>query len=718
MIKNSFRIYRNDLKKIFTNYAAIIIIFTLALLPSFYAWFNIKACWDPYSAEATGQIKVAVINGDNGTELNGKEINLGSKVVEELKNNNTLGWVFMSEEESIEALERGKIYASIAFDEDFSKDITSFITSDIQKGKIIYSVNEKINAIAPKITSKGATAVQGKVDAAVVETVSKVVLSSAQEAGYKIKEDILPKLQDAENILIEISGKFDEINSTVNNADEAVGKVKELLVSVENDMPLIQETITNTENLTQSVEDFITKAKDGLKNIAPTIREDLSLTNKISGEVSKYVNLIIDAVNNNSAELPQMLSSLHNKLASSQKLLDSTLSLLNKLNNMSTNKQLQNVIDELTRLKNGVDNSLNIVSSVENAVNNGQGVDLSLLENVRSLADDINNTTNNILNVFDSEIVSKIDKICDEAFVVSQNVFDSLKQAEAKLPEVNDIITSVLDVLNKSGSGLDYLKEHLPVVEQKIVELRDKIAEANENSAINELIDLLLNDVEARAQFLASPVEIVENDLYPMSNYGSAMTPFYSVLCLWVGTTLMVSMLSVEVHGAYSPHEVYLGKLYLFVTIGIMQAAIAALGDLYLLKIYCVNHPVFFWGLIYAAIVFTILVYTLVSVFGNVGKVIAIILLVLQVAGSGGTFPIQLTPRFFQVINPYLPFTYAISMEREAIGGIVEDVLYRDIGVLSLYILGSLIIGLLLKKIVNKRVIKFSEKFKESGLGE
>ena len=718
MIKNSFRIYRNDLKKIFTNYAAIIIIFTLALLPSFYAWFNIKACWDPYSAEATGQIKVAVVNGDNGTELNGKEINLGSKVVEELKNNNTLGWVFMSEEESIEALERGKIYASIAFDEDFSKDITSFITSDIQKGKIIYSVNEKINAIAPKITSKGATAVQEKVDSAVVETVSKVVLSAAQEAGYKIKEDILPKLQEAENILVEISGRFDEINSTVNNADTAVDRIKELLVSVQNDMPLIQDTITNTENLTQSVEGFIAKAKEGLNNIAPTIKEDLSLVNKISGEVSKYVNLIIDAVNNNSAELPQMLSSLHNRLTSSQKLLDSTLTILNKLNDMSINKQLQNVIDELNRVKAGVNNSLDVISSIENAVNNGQGVDLSLLENIKSLADDINSTTGSILNVFDSDIVSQIDKICDEAFVVAQNVLESLRAAETKLPEVNNIITSVLDVLDKSSAGLDYLKKNLPMVEQRIVELRDKIAEANENSAINDLIDLLLNDVEARAQFLASPVEIVENDLFPMGNYGSAMTPFYSVLCLWVGTTLMVSMLSVDVHGAYSPHEVYLGKLYLFVTIGIMQAAIAALGDLYLLKIYCVNHPVFFWGLIYAAIVFTILVYTLVSVFGNVGKVIAIILLVLQVAGSGGTFPIQLTPRFFQVINPYLPFTYAISMEREAIGGIVEDVLYRDIGVLSLYILGSLIIGLLLKKIVNKRVIKFSEKFKESGLGE
>ncbi len=718
MIKNSFRIYKNDLKKVFTNYAAIIIIFTLALLPSFYAWFNIKACWDPYSAEATGQIKVAVVNKDTGAELNGKEINLGEQVVDELKNNNTLGWVFMSEEESIEALEKGKIYASIALDEEFSKDITSFITKDIKKGKIIYSVNEKINAIAPKITSKGATAVQDKVDAAVVETVSKVVLSAAQEAGYKIKDDIIPKLQEAENILVDISGRFDEINSTVNNADTSVDKIKELLVSVQKDMPLIKDTIANTQNLTQSVESFISKAKEGLNNIAPTIKEDLNMANSISSEISKYVDLIIDAVNNNSAELPNMIASLHSRLNTSEKLLDSAITIFNKLNDMSINKQLQNVIDQLNSLKSGVDNALNIVSSFEDSINNGQGIDLSLLENIKKLADNMNNTTSNILNIFDSDIVSQIDQICDEAFVVAQNVLESLKAAETKFPDADNIINSVLDILNKSSTGLDYLKENLPKAETRILELRDKMADANNNSAFNELIDLLLNDVEARAQFLASPVEIVENDLYPISNYGTAMSPFYSVLCLWVGTTLMVSMLSAEAHGAYSPREIYLGKLYLFVTVGILQGVIVALGDLYLLKIYCVNPLVFFLGLVYSAIVFTTIVYTLVSVFGNIGKVIAIILLVLQVAGSGGTFPIQLTPKFFQIINPYLPFTYAISMEREAIGGIVQDVLYRDIGVLSLYILGSLIIGLLLKKIVNKRVIKFSEKFKESGLGE
>ena len=244
------------------------------------------------------------------------------------------------------------------------------------------------------------------------------------------------------------------------------------------------------------------------------------------------------------------------------------------------------------------------------------------------------------------------------------------------------------------------------------------MAEANESSEIKELIDLLLNDVQTRADFLKSPVEITENDLFPMGNYGSAMTPFYTVLCLWVGQTLLVSMLSVEVHGAYRISEEYFGKLLLFVTIGIIQAVIAALGDLYILKVYCTNPLAFVLGMIYTGIVFTILVYTLVSVFGNVGKVIAIILLVLQVAGSGGTFPIQLTPKFFQIINPYLPFTYAISMARESIGGIVKKVMYRDCGILAIYILASLIIALVFKKPFNKFMKKFTKKFAESGIGE
>ena len=178
----------------------------------------------------------------------------------------------------------------------------------------------------------------------------------------------------------------------------------------------------------------------------------------------------------------------------------------------------------------------------------------------------------------------------------------------------------------------------------------------------------------------------------------------------------MASMLGVEVYGAYRASEVYFGKLFLFVSVGIIQGVIVSLGDLYLLNIYCKNPFTFFAGLIYTAIVFTTIIYSLVSVFGNVGKVAAIILLVLQVAGSGGTFPVQLTPKFFQIINPYLPFTYAISIGREAIGGIVEEVIYKDIFILAVFMILSVVLSLFLKKPFNKILKKFTEKFEESGI--
>ena len=159
-------------------------------------------------------------------------------------------------------------------------------------------------------------------------------------------------------------------------------------------------------------------------------------------------------------------------------------------------------------------------------------------------------------------------------------------------------------------------------------------------------------------------------------------------------------------------------KSWLFGTIGFIQALIIALGDLYLLKIYCVNPGLFIAGILFTSITFAFIVYSLVSVFGNVGKVISIILLVLQVAGSGGTFPIQLTPKFFQSIHPFLPFTYAISFAREAIGGVVENVLTQDVFALMFYITMAILISIFLKRPINKLSSGFAKKYEESGLGE
>lgn len=198
------------------------------------------------------------------------------------------------------------------------------------------------------------------------------------------------------------------------------------------------------------------------------------------------------------------------------------------------------------------------------------------------------------------------------------------------------------------------------------------------------------------------------------------MSPFFTTLSLWVGALLLVSLLSVDVHStsetAYRSYHVHFGRYLTFLTIAIVQSLLVTIGDIWLLKAYVADKIWFvLFGVILSA-VFMLIVYTLVSVFGNVGKAMAIVLLVLQLAGSGGTFPIQVTPPFFQAIHPFLPFTYAISMMREAVGGILWDIVARDLIALALFAGAALLIGLALKKWINRYSTKMLEKAKQSGL--
>ena len=263
-MKDAFKIYKNDMKNIFKNYGALIVVIALCILPSLYAWFNIKASWDPYAESATSGIKIGVVNKDLGATLNGKEVNLGNDVVDELKNNKQMGWQFVSEEEATKNVEEGKYYAMITIPEDFSKSLTSIITQDIEKGNIIYTVNEKINAIAPKLTDKGASAIQEKVSKAVVETASDAIFGVGKDLGTEL-ENQLPRLNNIYNQLLEVQSQFSNINDVVNLAGDGADKLKTLISDIQNDIPLITETLENSQKLGTNLEEFLSTSKSNLK---------------------------------------------------------------------------------------------------------------------------------------------------------------------------------------------------------------------------------------------------------------------------------------------------------------------------------------------------------------------------------------------------------------------------------------------------------------------
>ena len=716
-MNNIFKIYKDDIKKIFTNYAALIVFIALSILPSLYAWFNIKASWDPYGKEATSQIKIGVVNKDKGAELKGEFKNIGNQIIDQLKENDVMGWQFVSEKEAVKAVEEGSYYAMITIPEEFSEDILSLISDDIKKGKIIYTVNEKVNAIAPKITVKGATAVQENVNKTVIETVSDIVLSTAKDLGIEV-EGQLPKLDNLYDKLVEIQSKFKDLYETTDLAYDGVNKVADLVTNLQNDIPLITDTLNSTKGLATNLIDFITTSQGEINNIAPTIKTDIGLVKDLADEVSSYVDVVINAIKTNGENVKVLLENLSTKVSSLKEYITSIRVLVEKINGQSQNGALSGVLSQLETAENNLNQLYNEIESIRNLLDNGNVLDTSKLENAKTVLNDVSNIAGNLYEKFDTEILGNINTILNTANDSAKGALEILQRAQDKLPQVEEILTTVSALCNKGNEGIKYAKDNLPRAEEIVNEVTSKVAKIKDSSDLKDLLKLIANNVEERSNYLTSPVELEENSLYPMRNYGTAMTPFYSVLALWVGMTLLVSMFSVEAHGEYNHMEVYFGKLLLFLTIGMTQALIVSLGDLYLLKIYCVNPALFVTGILFTSVVFVAIVYSLVSVFGNVGKVTAIILLVLQVAGSGGTFPIQLTPKFFQIINPFLPFTYAISFAREAIGGVVQSVLVKDIVIMLIYIVVSILISIFLKKPINNLLSGFTKKFHESGLGE
>ena len=713
-MKNIFKLYLRDMRNIFSNYAALIVAIALCILPSLYAWFNIEASWDPYSQNATSQIKIGVVNKDKGTDLNGKYINIGDKVIEGLKGNKQMGWQFVSEEEAYKNVEEGDYYATLTIPENFSENLTSILSVDIKKGEIIYTVNEKINAIAPKLTDKGATGVQENVSKALVETVSNAIFSVGNEVGITL-EGQLPRITNIYNALLQVQSHFSDINEVADMADEGATKTKDLVAKIQGDIPRIEETVKNAKELTSELESFLKTSKGSINKFAPSLKQDIKLVGEISRDVGKTTDGLINAISAGSDKIPVIIDNLLAKATSLRDMNKSLIRALEVINKINPASNLTETINTLKGLEGKIEV---IITSLNEAKNNEDKIDTTRLNQITDMSNQIASSAEDLYGRFDGQIMPSINNILDKAYTVADDSLKILQQVEAKIPDVQGILTTVYEGVDKGEEGIKFIKGKLPEAEQTINDIVDKMNRVENGNGFTDIINILKSDVEKRSDFLANPVEIVENKLFPIANYGTGMTPFYTVLSLWVGILLLSSIFTVNAYGNYTSTEIYFGKLLLFMTIAVIQALIVSLGDLYILKIYCVNPALFVVGSVFTSIVFTFIVYSLVSVFGNVGKVIAIILLVLQVAGSGGTFPIQLTPRFFQIINPYLPFTYCISFAREAIGGVVPRIVSLDICAFLVYISISLVIALLLKEPINKISRGFIESFENSGVGE
>ena len=977
-MKQIWRIYKTDLRNVAKHWAAIVIVVGLMILPSLYAWFNIKASWDPYGN--TKEVPIAVSNEDAGSNLRGKDINIGNEIVDSLKKNKNLGWKFVDEKQAIYGVERGDYYASITIPKDFSEKIATVLDENPQKPELDYYVNEKVNAIAPKITAKGASGITEEISKNFVKTANGEIFKIFNDLGIDLETN-LPSIEKVKDLVFKLEAQFPEMNtlmdkalddatraedvvkvaqkelpvveSVMNDGQEALGNLDKFFArndetlnrapgTIKNNLTVMQQgldaaakitdylknpafdfnltlpdpaklpvlpnitipqipeipalpqvngegykniaknidqTVNTVFNSTRVGTAYVKSVMDGLQNkgVDPAVAQKnvqdaskllqeridsvsylidfftafkesastefgkqffgnrvesltvlknsmvdannrvkhvgdlISSGQEVKQDVRDAVNQKLDAVNNlvNQAEkdynatfvadfekavstAEQLKSKAENAQENAQQLrgnlnqdinkaneildngrekydkavndysrlktelekaredlsnkgvngLDSTKVALNDLNGQfkaswnlvndmipvleSTNKVLADVnsdknlngtISKLNKAKDGLQKGMDLTDKGIDAINKGQKPAADVIESINQVSKSVSGQIGDILAKYDSEITPNFNAAIARTKEMSKNTSQILKEADKKLPDVKKLLEDSSKGLVDGKKKLADIKAEMPATEKKIKELADKIRDFESEEDLKDIIRLLKNDVEKQSDYFANPVNLKENKLFAMPNYGSAMSPFYTVLALWVGALLMVSLLTVEVHeeGAnYKSHEIYFGRLLTFLTIGLSQAFIVSMGDIFLLGTYVVDK---FWFVLFSLFiggVFVCIVYSLVSIFGNVGKSMAIILLVLQVAGSGGTFPIQMTPAFFQAIYPFLPFTYAISAIRETVGGMLWDIVTRDLLVLSAFVVVMIVAALLLKTPINKSSEKFVENAKGS----
>ena len=695
-MKNIIEIFRNDIKEVFRKTNTWIIIVGLIFLPSMYAWPNILSSWDPYGH--TNNIKVAVTSEDTGATVDGKELNLGNSLVEGLKNNKNLDWQFVSNKEEAEKGVRiGDYYASIVVPKNFSQDMTSVSRTEPQRATIEYTVNEKINAISPKITNSGASAIANNISKNFVETANGIIFEKLHEAGIKFEEN-LPSIEKAKEEIFKLNDNFSTYESTLS---ELIGKVEygyNILNNVQNTLPEIDRVATNSIMIADKAGITINNIQGFNERLLPIINNHLSVVE----EVSKEANIIAKELQqkpDKTEEIKARQKALDSRLQASTERLQLVKNIFEYFNKLSSERLFNNQLERVTTLSNDITTIKEVNNNIYNKMDHYDEIADTVKEEFVNKSSRVNEVSSNMNSKLNVEVAPLISQVLSKAEVNIDKVSGIIAGAQGELPAVERKLSETEVKISNAYGKLLSLQAQMPSAKSKIQKLTDEIKKADSGINKNQLFNLLKVDYKQQAEFFANPVKLQENKLYHIENYGSAMTPFYTVLSIWVGSLLMSSLLTTKVEDEekkYKPYQKYFGRGLLFVIISLFQTLIITLGDMYVLGTQATSPYRFVIYALLISLLFSSIIYTIVCILGNVGKAVCIVLLVLQLGSSGGTFPIQMTSEFFQALYPKVPFTYSIGLLREAVGGVYIPAVERDIKILFIYLIVVLVGGAIL----------------------
>lgn len=742
------KVLKRDLKNVRKNKVALGIIIGLCIIPSLYTWITLKANWNPYVD--TGNVPVAVVNEDNGTIINNKIVNFGKQTVDQLKNNDSMKWVFVGPEVAEQGLKDGTYYSEIIIPSDFSQDLQTIFSGNPIKPNLIYRVNDKTNAIAAKISDLAVNQLQVQIKQNFFESLDKILLNYANSLGSNIKDN-QSLIVNLKNIVATANNNVNSISGNINSSEQSVQQLTKYLETIKNDIPNISKQIDGLQGVITSSKSLLQATQNNVNNIQNNINSSVQELGNVNNSLNNFIqdlentiktqeNINSSAINgaqngenaakNNVDNAGNAIVNDGKKIASdanSMKLskeqieadkkklqdiiganknlnnvIDTVANLLNTLNNIDNTPQLNNLINIINNLKQNGSNQLNELQDLNNYLSSQNSIsanDLnSKLAGIKTISSNLTNDINQLNSSYANAInsfVTSMNTNLNEGLNSADNILESSK---AILPALQSIANMGITTSNLTVQQAQELQQKLNSLNGTLNNLKASTDKLN-NEALNNLTNLLDKNPNEFSKLFSSPIGMKIEELYGMSVFGVGLAPFYTVLSIWVGALLCTTMISTidrkkKNQTRSDAISVHFARLILFIGINFIQGTIVSLGDVFILGIKPANFWLFMGFTWLTGIVFTVLIFTLVSLMGNFGKAAALVIMVIQVAGSSAIYPIQVNPEFFQKLEPLWPVTYAVDGFRQAIGSPDWTEVAKDVKFLLLFLVIFLVLGL------------------------
>lgn len=719
-MKRAFEIFRRDVNRLSHNMVAMIVTIGVCLIPSLYAWFNIAANYDPYAN--TGNIKIAVANADKGTEneLIG-ELNVGEEIVQNLKKNDSLGWKFTDEKKAVQGVKSGKYYAAIVIPEDFSSSFVSILSGDMKQPQFEYYLNEKKNAIAPKVTGTGASTIQEQVNeefiAAAAGSVSKILGQTAEQMGTQVdtvQESLIAKMQTAEENLEEYQVVLENLNKTIDGSDDLINGTQETLDALKSAVASGAKSMNNGTDILASVRNSVGALSVGLSD---GLTQGADALSGISSAVGTDLGKLNEKVQNVNEKIGNTITSMQDLISKNEEI----LTVLRELDNQVPGNPLSEIIEKLETENQRHKEILKNLQTGNNSIGNAVNTSVQGLNQIASVIQDGQKNLQTSRASFEKNVLPSLNQSLDSFAQLSGKVSGVLAGVEPSAEQLKNVTGDLKQTLSDTKTAMESTKEALDDVQKKLNTAITDLGALQSSDIYLSLKELTKKDTGEVAEFMHSPVQLETKSFYRVENYGSAMAPFYTSLAIWVGGIVLIAIFKMEVDKdekikSFTVTQGYFGRWILYITTGLIQALIICLGDIYLLKIQCKNPAAFIFAGLFASFVYVNLIYALSITFKHIGKALSVILVILQIPGSAGTYPIEMTPAFFQFVHPLLPFTYGINAMREAIAGIYGMHYWKNILCLAVFLPIALGIGLLLRPHLLNLNYLFDRKLAETDL--